>query len=73
MDPIITRKSNAGRPPKGEISCSEQIKVRIDPYLNQRLTCMSKALGISRAEILRQSAQLYLDEMERQHPELKYL
>ena len=70
MDPIITRKSNAGRPPKGGISCSEQIKVRVDPYLNRRLNRMAKALGISRAEILRQSAQLYLDEMERQHPEL---
>jgi metal-responsive CopG/Arc/MetJ family transcriptional regulator len=73
MDPIITRKSNAGRPPIGDLSCTEQVKVRIDPYLNERLGRMSKTLGISRAEILRQAAQLYLDEMEHKHPELRYL
>lgn len=73
MDPNITRKSNAGRPPKDGISRSEQLKVRIDPYLSDRLLRMSKALGISRAEILRQAVLLYLDEMERRHPQLKHL
>lgn len=54
-----------GRPKEGAESRSEVLRVRIEPYLGQRLTAVCRLLGISKSEALRQGMHLFLREADR--------
>ena len=63
---------NRGRPPIGIHAKDTIAKTRVDHYTNQRLEHAAKKLGLTKAELVRQGILLYLDQMEKNCPELRY-
>ena len=58
--------TNRGRPTTGIEEKTIVRNLRIEPYLDARLTCVCKMLKISRSEAMRQGIILFLQETENQ-------
>lgn len=72
MDHKIKRKSKAGRPPQDLVTRTSIIKVRVDPYLINRIDRVAATLQLSRSDIIRQGVLMYLDHIEKEIPEVLY-
>lgn len=57
--------SGRGRPPLGAEKRSMTCNIRLEPYINKRLTGLCKALGISKSEAIRQGILMYLETMDK--------
>lgn len=65
MCPNNSGTSNRGRPAMGIESKSVERKIRVEPYLDARLTKTCKVLGITRSEAIRQGIMLFLKEADK--------
>ena len=70
MCPIINDSSKPyrpGRPKEGLEVRSVERKIRLEPYLDQRLGQVCRHLGISRSEAIRQGITLFLAEVRKKY------
>lgn len=61
-----------GRPPIGIQAKDSIVKTRMDAYTLRRVERTCRILNISKAELFRQGVLLYLDQMEKTYPEIRY-
>ena len=54
-----------GRPREGAENRTQTLRLRIEPYLYERLVMVCRTFGITNAEALRQGLLMYLKEAER--------
>lgn len=54
-----------GRPKEGAQSRSVERKIRLEPYLDEQLTYVSRYLGISKSEAIRRGIMMFLREAEK--------
>ncbi len=64
MCPNNSEISNRGRPATGLETKSVERKIRLEPYLDARLTQSCRILGITRSEAMRQGIMLFLKEAD---------
>lgn len=60
-----TDLTGRGRPVIGAEKRSVICNIRLEPYIEKRLACTCKALGISKSEAIRQGILMYLDTMDK--------
>lgn len=58
-------KRPVGRPREGAEIRTKTLRLRIEPYLYEKLTMVCRIFGIPKAEALRQGLLMYLKEAER--------
>lgn len=63
MGHIIQRP--VGRPKEGVQTRSVEVKIRLEPYLDEHLQIACNCLGISKSEAIRQGIKLFLKEAEK--------
>lgn len=68
MCPIISDDGicgKRGRPSLGSESRSIERKIRLEPYLDEKIGYVSRLFGISKSEVIRQGIIMYLNHAEK--------
>lgn len=57
-------QGRTGRPPKGSLTMTEELKIRLEPMLAQRLRAASHQLHKPMSELIREAIRMYLRKIE---------
>ena len=64
MGPENQEGTKRGRPPKGSTTMTNEIKIRLEPGLIQRLEAASRTMQRTKVDIIRDAIRMYLNKVE---------